>query len=90
MRPHDGILEFSICLFVITLSVVGMASAFMTGLQHDIDGLLLICVSVLMGSLFSFTLVALVKQQGWLAHLSWLRRRPVLPRLRNLAGGRYA
>jgi hypothetical protein len=74
---------------MIVLSAVGMASAFMTGLQHDIDGLLLISVSVLMGSLFSFAFVALIKQQGWLANLSLLcSRRPVLPHFRDLGGGR--
>ena len=35
MRLPDGILEVSICLVVIALSVVGTASAFVTGLRRD-------------------------------------------------------
>jgi len=78
MRLRDGILEVSICLVVIALSVVGTASAFVTGLRRDIDGLLLILVCALMGSLFSTTLFVLAKQEGWLAHLAQPRRRPVV------------
>ena len=78
MRLRDGILEVSICLVMIALSVVGTASAFVTGLRRDIDGLLLILVCALMGSLFSTTLFVLAKQEGWLAHLSQPRRRPAV------------
>jgi hypothetical protein len=70
MRLHNGILELTVCLVVITLSVVGAVSAFVTNLQRDIDGLLLILVCVLMGGLFSVTLFSLAKNLGWLPHLS--------------------
>jgi hypothetical protein len=78
MRLRDGILELIVCLVLIGLSVVGAVSAFVTGLLRDIDGLLLILVCVLTGSLFSTMLFLLAKQQGWLVHLSQPRIRPVV------------
>jgi hypothetical protein len=75
MRLRDGIMELIVCLVPIGLSVVGAVSAFVTGLQRDIDGLLLILVCVLMFSIFSTLLFVLAKQEGWLAHLSRPRRR---------------
>ena len=44
MRLRNGIMELIVCLVLIGLSVVGAVSAFVTGLRHDIDGLLLILV----------------------------------------------
>ena len=75
MRLRSGILELTVCLVVIALSVVGAVSAFVTDLQRDIDGLLLILVCALMGGLFSITLLLLAKNHGWLPHLSWSRLR---------------
>jgi len=70
MRLPSGIPELTVCLVVIALSVVGAVSAFVTDLQGDIDGVLLILVCALMGGLFSITLLLLAKNHGWLAHLS--------------------
>jgi len=78
MRLRNGIMELIVCLVLIGLSVVGVVSAFVTRLQGDIDGLLLILVCVLMGSLFSVMLFDLVKEEGWLAHLSLPRRQSVV------------
>ena len=78
MRSRNGIMELIVCLVLIGLSVVGVVSAFVTRLQGDIDGLLLILVCVLMGSLFSVMLFDLVKEEGWLAHLSLPRRQSVV------------
>jgi hypothetical protein len=88
MRLRDGILELIVCSVLIGLSVVGAVSAFVTGLQRDIDGLLLILVCVLSGILFSTMLFVLAKHQGWLAHLSRPRIRPVVgaPRVQKLVG----
>jgi hypothetical protein len=78
MRLRSGILELTVCLVVIALSVVGAVSAFVTDLQRDIDGLLLILVCALMGGLFSIMLFLLAKNHGWLPHLSRSRlRKPV-------------
>ena len=74
MRLRNGIMELIVCLVLIGLSIVGAVSAFATGLRRDIDGLLLILVCVLIGSVFSTMLFVLAKQEGWLAHL-WLPRR---------------
>jgi len=70
MKFRDGILESIICSVLIMLSVVGVVSVFVTGLQRDIDGLLLILVCVLMISLFSTMLFVAAKQEGWLTRLS--------------------
>jgi hypothetical protein len=78
MRSRNGIMELIVCLVLIRLSVVGVVSALVTRLQGDIDGLLLILVCVLMGSLFSIMLFDLVKEEGWLAHLSLPRRQSVV------------
>jgi hypothetical protein len=67
MRLRDRIMELMACLVLIGLSVVGVVSVFVTGLRHDIDGLLLILVCVLMFSIFSTLLFVLAKQEGWLA-----------------------
>jgi hypothetical protein len=55
-----------ICLFVILLSVAGLASDFLTHLLSNIDGLLLFAVCALMGGLFSLMLVLMAKEEGWL------------------------
>ncbi len=78
MRLRNGIMELIVCLVLIGLSVVGAVSAFVTGLQRDIDGLLLILVCVLIGGVFSTMLFVLAKQEGWLGHLSLPRRRSVV------------
>jgi hypothetical protein len=74
MRLRDGIMELMVCLVLIGLPVVGVVSVFVTGLQRDIDGLLLILVCVLMFSIFSTLLFVLAKQEGWFGHLSRPRR----------------
>ena len=78
MRLRNGIMELIVCLVLVGLSVVGAVSAFVTGLRRDIDGLLLILVCVLIGSIFSTMLFVLAKQEGWLAHLSLPRRQSVV------------
>jgi len=69
MRLRDRIMELMACLVLIGLSVVGVVSVFVTGLQRDIDGLLLILVCVLTFSLFSTLLFVVVKEEGWLVRL---------------------
>lgn len=93
MRLRDRIMELMACLVLIGLSVVGVVSVFVSGLQRDIDGLLLILVCVLMFSIFSTLLFVLAKQEGWLGHLSRPRRQrggwqraPALDHLNGRAG----
>ena len=55
-----------ICLLVLVLSVAGLASDFLTRLGLDLDGLLLILCSLLMGLLFLIALFSIVRDQGWI------------------------
>jgi hypothetical protein len=67
MKKEHGILGLAaICLVIVVLSVTGLASDILTRLDLDLDGLLLIVVSLLMAGLFSLMLFMIVKDQGWL------------------------
>ena len=55
-----------ICLFVVLLSVAGLASDFLTHLLSNIDGLLLFAVCALMGGLFTLMLFLMASEEGWL------------------------
>lgn len=55
-----------ICLVIVVLSVSGLASDVLTRLDLDLDGLLLIMVSLLMAGLFLLMLFMIAKEQGWL------------------------
>jgi hypothetical protein len=56
----------AICLVIVVLSVSGLASDVLTRLDLDLDGLLLIMVSLLMAGLFLLMLLLIAKDQGWL------------------------
>lgn len=67
MTKKHGVLGLvAICLFVLVLSGAGLASDFLTRLGLDLDGLLLILVSLLMGLLFLIMLFVIAKEQGWI------------------------
>ena len=51
---------------IVVLSVSGLASDVLTRLDLDLDGLLLIMVSLLMAGLFLLMLFVIAKDQGWL------------------------
>jgi hypothetical protein len=53
-------------LLVVVLSAAGIASDFITRLGLDLDGLLLILCSLLMGLLFLIMLFVIAKEQGWI------------------------
>jgi hypothetical protein len=55
-----------ICLLILVLSGAGLASDFLTRLDLDLDGLLLILCSLLMGLLFLIMLFVIAKEQGWI------------------------
>ena len=55
-----------ICLLVLVLSAAGLASDFLTRLGLDLDGLLLILCSLLMGLLFLIALFSIAMDQGWI------------------------
>ena len=67
MKKEHGILGLvAICLVIVALSVSGLASDILTRLDLDLDGLLLIMVSLLMAGLFLLMLFVIAKEQGWL------------------------
>lgn len=65
-KTHGVIGLVAICLVVLALSATGVASDFFTRLGLDLDGLLLILVSLLMGLLFLIALVSIAKDEGWI------------------------
>src|SRR5690242_14015865 len=67
MTKNQGVLSLlGICVLVVVLSAIGLASDFFTRLGLDLDGLLLILVSLLMGLLFLIALVSIAMEQGWI------------------------
>lgn len=62
-----GILEVvGIGLFLLVVSVIGIAADFIFDLKLDMDGLLLISVCLLMALVSAAMLFFLAKGQGWL------------------------
>lgn len=67
MTKTHGVLGLvGICLLIVVLSAAGLASDFLTRLGLDLDGLLLILCSLLMGLLFLIMLVVIAREQGWI------------------------
>jgi hypothetical protein len=67
MTKKHGVLGLvAICLVILALSASGLASDFLTRLDLDLDGLLLILCSLLMGLLFLIMLFVIAKEQGWI------------------------
>lgn len=48
------------------LSFAGIISDFLAGLKLDMDGLLLLSVSLMMALVFAVMLFVLARQEGWL------------------------
>ena len=67
MTKTHGVLGLvGICVLIVVLSAAGLASDFLTRLGLDLDGLLLILTSLLMGLLFLIMLFVIAKEQGWI------------------------
>src|SRR5579863_1908125 len=67
MTKTHGVLGLvGICLLVLVLSAAGLASDVITRLGLDLDGLLLILCSLLMGLLFLIMLLSIAIDQGWI------------------------
>ena len=85
MNKTHGVMGLvAICLVVLALSVTGVASDFFTRLGLDLDGLLLILSSLLMGLIFLIALLSIAKDEGWIPRrlLPWRPAAPV-PRPRG-------
>jgi hypothetical protein len=65
-KKHGALGLVAICLVILALSVSGLAFNFLTRLNLDLDGLLLILSSLLMGLLFLIMLFVIAKDQGWI------------------------
>ena len=67
MTKKHGVLGLvGICLVIVVLSATGMVSDVLTRLGLDLDGLLLILCSLLMGVLFLAMLMVIAREQGWI------------------------
>jgi hypothetical protein len=67
MTKTHGVLGLvGICVLVLVLSAAGLASDVLTRLGLDLDGLLLILCSLLMGLLFLVALFSIAQDQGWI------------------------
>jgi hypothetical protein len=67
MSKRNGILGvLAVGLIMLLLSFAGIISDFLAGLKLDMDGLLLISVSLTMALVFAAMIFFLLKQEGWL------------------------
>ncbi len=65
----------AVCAVIVLLSLAGLVAGFVTRLEFNIDGLLLLSVCLLMGGVFSIMLFLMAREYGWLDHLPLLRRK---------------
>jgi len=66
MTKQQGLLGLlGVCLFVVLLSVAGLASDFITHLLGNIDGLLLFAICLMMVGLFGLMLFMIFQEEGW-------------------------
>jgi len=56
----------TVCVTVIVLSVLGLASDVVSRLLSSVDGLLLLMICVMMVGIFTLMLFMLAKESGWL------------------------
>jgi hypothetical protein len=84
MSPEkEKIVLAGICAALIFGCVVALVWVFWTGLYSDIDGLLVILISLSLMVVFSFPLVLTAREQGWLDALPRFGRKKVAPGLAN-------
>jgi hypothetical protein len=66
MQKRSNLLDLAICCALILLSLLGFISYFISGLlRGDIDGLLLLAICFLTGSIFSALLLLILRSAGW-------------------------
>jgi hypothetical protein len=67
MTARQGILGVvAVGLIMLLLSFSGVASDFLTGIALNIDGLLLLAISLMVAVIFLAMLFLLAKSEGWL------------------------
>ena len=84
---REGVGLVAICVIFLLLSLAGLAAAFLTRLVTNIDGLLLVAICLMMGGLFSLTLLGIAKEQGWLPARKKKQEEPATARA-NLGSAR--
>ncbi len=56
----------AVCVLLILFAAAGLVCTFATGLEFNIDGLLLLMVCLMIGGLFTLMLLLMAKEMGWL------------------------
>jgi type VI protein secretion system component VasK len=77
MRGIWGLI--AICAAIVALALAGLAWDFLTGLEFNIDGLLLLLICLMLGGIFSLMVLLIAKQAGWLARLPFPRKKAAAP-----------
>lgn len=66
MSERSGVSGVAVVgITLLALSIAGVVANFTTGLDLNIDGLLLLGVSLMMAAIFAAILLMLAKQWGW-------------------------
>jgi hypothetical protein len=84
-KTHGVLALVGVCLLIVVLSALGLASDFITRLGLDLDGLLLILSSLLMGLLFLIALVMIAREQGWIPQHQKKKEAAAAPAARPVA-----
>lgn len=80
MSPEkEKIVLAGICAALIIGCIAALIWVFWTGLYADIDGLLVILISLSLMVVFSFPLVLTAREQGWLDALPRFGRKKAAP-----------
>jgi hypothetical protein len=67
MSKEHGLLGLlALCVITLILSFAGLIADFATRLIGNIDGLLLLMISLMMAGLFFGVLYSIAKEEGWL------------------------
>jgi hypothetical protein len=80
MRQRSEVVDLAICCALIFLALLGFISYFTSGLlRGDIDGLLLLAICFLTGSVFSALLLLIVRSAGWFKLFAAKRMKKATP-----------
>jgi hypothetical protein len=63
---RQGMTLALICVIVIAFSLAGIAAAFVTGIELNIDGILLIGIGLMMAGIFGLMLLLMARELGWI------------------------
>ena len=70
MKPNrESLLLIGAQAVILLFCLAAVVWTFVSGIVHDIDGLLLLVISLTVAAVFAFTLLLQAKSAGWLAKL---------------------